>query len=1629
MNNKLKIKLNGWLAGLLVLLPASLIAQPYGNEWVNFSQTYFRFSIPQTGIYRVTRAELEQAGIPLSNFNPQNVQLFFKGSEIPCYISGEATGLIEYIDFFAGKNDGWFDVGMYDASANQTNPYYSLISDTASVFFTWNNRFDNKRFAKATDQNFSAYTPASYCYVDTLQQYTGQYTEGVADCNYTEAEGWVDNARIAAGQTVTKKLTTPNVIGSSSCTISLALVTYSSGMHHINVTGPGFVTDTIFNGLKTIRFRMDALSGILTNDNTFVFKCIDDQGAVTDYSAASFIRIHYPMSFNFNGVSSKRFTIPASPSKKTYLEITNFSHTGNVLLYDLTGNYLISTSADETTIHALVPESTVETELILIDPAQVHETTRITSSPMVSHSGKNKEYVIVSNRKLWTEAQNYASYRNAYLVDADELYNQFGYGIQKHPQAIHNFFDYIFHNWTTKPQFIFFIGKGVNAVDARKSSSNYSQNLVPPLGHPASDVLLSVGITSAGYEPACPTGRIAASTDADVALYLAKVKEYELNSAAEWMKHALHFGGGNNQYEQITFASYLRQYEQQIEDSLFGGYVSTFLKTSSEPIETSKSDSVTDLINGGVSLMTFFGHGYTNGFDQNIDAPSTYSNQGRYPLLLANSCYSGDIFLPGKASQSEDWVLIADKGAIGFLAMVDEGIPSYLNIFSTQFYKNLAYSDYGKPIGTVIYDSRKAMQQIVTSGLYVKSTIQEFTLHGDPKVVLNSFSLPDLVMDNQSVTFSPSNLTTEIDSFYVKIIIKNLSRSTNQPFIIEVTRTFQDGSTEAKQVQAEGLLYKDTVHVKFGIDRVKGTGNNKFTVRIDALDQVKELNENNNSTSVSTYINSTDLSIIYPYKYSLNPNKSLVLKASTGDPFAKEQISTFQLDTTPGFNSPFLISTDLSHQGGVVEWNPGIDFQIGPTYFWRVAKKASKANDLHWSNSSFTYENGEKGWQQNHFGQLSENTLSFLVPDESTQKFSFAVAPKTLRCHNVGTPTTNTDYLSIGYSIDGIGDISSCGAVGAMLLVVIDSTSLSPWQSDRGDYGQTDYPKCSSRTRPDLYFVFPSTNQGVTSLVNMVENVVPDGYYILIYSFIAGNYQLWSEANTLAFESWGANNVRFIPDSFPYIFFTRKGYPSTSIEVVGESITDVIDLNTSLKGNFTYGNMTTSEIGPSLGWERLSWNYTSLESNPDEVAYVKLKGVTPSGSEVVLKDSITETTMDLSGISAQDYPYVKLDFFTRDETFKTPAQLDYWRIIYQPVSELAINTQRGYEFYNDSLQEGETGKLILSYENVGASDMDSILVNYWIQDKNNQEYALQSKRLSSLKSGEYVTDTMQFVTLNHQGNNNLWVELNPSESNFSGYDQPEQNHFNNYAQIGYYVKSDESNPLLDVTFDGLHIMDGDLVSAQPQIVIQLKDENQYIALDDTSLFSLFIKSQNTGIEEKISLTDNPSVSFVPAQLPQNKAQLIYQAQFPDDGTYELRARGKDATGNETGSIDYVISFKVINESTITNVFNYPNPFSTSTRFVFELTGSEIPDEMRIDIMTITGKVVKVIYQEDLGPLNIGRNITRYAWDGRDMYGDPLAIGVYFYKVYARLSGKTLKMRDTGTNQYFKNGFGKMYLIR
>ena len=57
------------------------------------------------------------------------------------------------------------------------------------------------------------------------------------------------------------------------------------------------------------------------------------------------------------------------------------------------------------------------------------------------------------------------------------------------------------------------------------------------------------------------------------------------------------------------------------------------------------------------------------------------------------------------------------------------------------------------------------------------------------------------------------------------------------------------------------------------------------------------------------------------------------------------------------------------------------------------------------------------------------------------------------------------------------------------------------------------------------------------------------------------------------------------------------------------------------------------------------------------------------------------------------------------------------------------------------------------------------------------------------------------------------------------------------------------------------------------------------------------------------------------------------------------------------------------------------------------------------------------------------NATDYHWDGRDQYGDLLANGVYFYRVFVKMNDTEIEKSATDADKFFKEGIGKMYIIR
>jgi hypothetical protein len=1651
---------------LLISFQIPVISQDRGNEWINYDQKYYRISVTEDGIQHISYQSLVTNGFPADAIDPRWIQIFHEGQEQYIYIEGENTsGIFDpngFIEFYGQRNRGYRDTILYDEPENCINPDYSLFTDTAIYYITWNSSFSNRRIQEQTDTDFQTYASnlSSYCTRHIRQNYTGYYNGASTRCIYTEGEGWLDASRIQDDISRTKTISTAGANSNGpDAIIEIAaagtpnedFVSYVPHQLKVNFLEETQI-DEIYDGYEFVKKTLSFPSSSIDNQISFVFSSNDTQSPnYNDYNRVSYIDITYSHDFDFENSNSFEFQLPSGSGAKDYLEITNFQTTGTISLYDIDQHIKITTITEDDITKALIPNNGEKRHLILCNEdgfIQANNISPVTEDAIFTDyltTQPNTDYLIITHTILLNGANLYKNYRNetgftSGVYNIQELYDQYAYGVKKHPFAIRNLIEDIYDENGEIPKFLFLLGKGINTATSRNNVTYFNNCLVPSYGNPSSDILYTAEMHGTGSAPLIPTGRLAAKTNQEIEDYLNKVIEYESNPVEAWMKNIMHFGGGATSDEQTTFANYLSGYEDIIEDTLFGGYVHTFLKNSSDPIQISTSDSVRNLIINGTTMMCFFGHASATGFDQNIDNPENYSNTGKYPFILANSCYSGNIHLQYSESTSEDWVLIPEKGAIGFLASVGLGLPSYLNRFSDKLYRSITYKNYGESIGFQQQQATISALESYPGDYKLETTCHEMTLHADPAIHINYAELPDLSISSSDLEFEPDEINTILDSFNISLRINNIGRAFSDTFLVHIERTYPDNSQDILDIPVYGSLYIDTLVVKLPVKSEKSPGMNKLNINLDYYDEIEELSEINNSLSTNFLITSGSIFPIYPYEYAIFPDATVRLKASSGSPFSGEADYIFQMDTTDLFNSNLgapLYTNIINSPGGVVEWTPPVSLEENRVYYWRVATNNPIEDSIHWNESSFIYIPGQEGWSQAHYFQFKNDKYTFIDYDREERDFDYIETPKQLHCHNqaeVWTQTYNDIYWSFdGAIMDGEGDYGCCGQWAAMMVVVIDPVTLKAWPSSNNDYGHRNYPRCFSSGRDDYFYVFSTGS--MQSMNNLLLNEIPDDYYVLVYSWVDGYFESWEENVINTFEDMGANEIRDLPNHTPYTFFCQKGHPETAKEKIGTSPDFETDLYVNLSTAFNYGTIESTIIGPSNHWSSLHWFQESIDTPTQDSSRLEILSYDPITQISQPIDTIYPDLYDVynlnNEIPADENPYIKLKFWTRDDSTKTPGQINKWQIMYSGIPETAINPQAGFYISSDTILRGEDLVFSLATENISPYDMDSLLVKYWIQTNNNQIIDIGTKRLRKHPAGDIISDTLRYSSVDLTGLNSIWIEYNPiNESN--GYDQAEQYHFNNIAQYFFYVSGDNENPILDITFDGIHILDEDIVSAKPEILITLNDENQYLILNDTSLFRFYLTSLNTGEENRIYFRDslgNEILEWTPASLPKNIFRILYHPEFIEDGIYQLRIQATDASGNESGDFDYTINFEIITESSITHILNYPNPFSSSTRFVFELTGSTIPDEIRIEIYTVTGKLVKVISQVELGPINIGRNISEYAWNGTDMYGDQLANGVYFYRVKTKIQGENIDHRSNESDTYFKAEIGKMYLMR
>lgn len=1632
----------------------------YANEWVNPSKKYYKIKITENGIYKVTYEELVAAGFPQGTISGSALKLMNIGKEQAIHVSNANFGPGSWFEFYGVKNTIGLDSFLYkDWRKDLLNPEYSFVSDANAYFLNISPETVNLRYNQVNpDYVNNTLAPQPYYIHEEKVVYSSTYFKNVDfETRYSHFE---PSEGFASGplQTSNTKINVSGYVNSGPNPILEFRTGSNARSSLLEIRWNGILKEKKSgNPRQNTQFSYELDKSELLSANTLNLSNVNTSD---DRHIIAYASVKYPRIFDFGDKTSFEFKLTAASGRRL-LDISSFTtENKNVILYDVTNGFRYNTKIDGSKVQAIVNGTFSESQYVLANTGNGTKSVEsISTFNPKSFDNKGQQYIIITAKALQPSGQNavqeYADYRSSSvggsfkteIIDIQDIYDHFAYGIDRHFIGIKNMASYMKANWPDV-KFVLLLGKGVEYPFMRTENDVINNTdrifFIPTYGYTGSDnMLFSEGNFP---DPHFAVGRLAARTPEEIRNYLDKVREYEQAPFKPqtiedkyWTKRVLNLGGGKNESEQNAIRSGLEGMALYLQDTIYGADIKAFYKKSTDPVQFSVNEQINDLFENGVSVINFFGHSATNSWDFSIDNPRNYDNFGRYPFINSFGCYSGNLHGTSKGI-SELFVLEKNRGSIAFFASTGTAYIPALSSYGARFYqmliKDRRFNTYGEVIRYIAEQNRSS--QFSDLALF-----SQLTLHGDPALKPYIYDGPDYTFDGKTITTKPSSIQAALKEFQVDLNIANLGKHRNDSVDIAFYHELPNGKiVDSVFVRHSGIGHSKKITITLKNHGIGSVGKNKIRAVIDPKNTILELpdpdaeNNNelvtNNQPGYEFFVSDNFATAIYPPDFAMiNTKDHFVLKASTSSvPIVKGNY-VFQIDTTAYFNSPLKETGKVESEGGLVQYVPKMLLVPDRVYYWRVSPDSIPGQGYKWSQASFAFlPNEEEGWNQSHFFQFAQNEFTDLeISEETGRRFEFGKDYFNIILKNSHwNPNDRPGYIrnNVLLAKSFVWDFLDAG-IGIVINNDIDfSFDFNLPGGNSGSYNptSTDYIVHAFKT---------SSPEERKKAMDFIENKITKGKYLNFFTVqkkIDSDYhpELWA-ADSLIYgkslftvlEKLGATKIRNLEKkgSVPYILQLYNGKEGVYTELIANNANDVLQNLATMHYKKPQGKNSSIGIEKFSKVKTVKYIISETEGVKKNIA-INLESKSNNSDFKLLHSSISNG-MNISDLLKDQS--IRLVSEQYDSTLRQSPQLNFWRISYDPLPDAAISfVKTDPDLGSNEIKQGEKIKIWYDVSNVNYVGMDSILVKYsYVTGENQVTSAF--KKLGKLGVGQKLSDFIEFTI----GSGNLSevrmiIEINPDNH------QPELHQFNNTLTKQFGVQRDNTNPLLDIYFDGVRIMDGDIVSPKPEILVTLEDDNTFLPVTDPNLFEIKL---DTGRNQILTIPVNsPQIKFTPASGNNKTAKIQYYPTLKE-GEYKLIVQAKDASGNKSGVNPRSVNFRVIEKQSVSNVLNYPNPFSTSTQFVFTLTGAEVPDIMSISIMTLSGKVVREITKEELGPLRIGLNRTEYRWDGTDEYGSKLGNGVYLYKVNTRKKDKSAydQFSQSETDKYFKEGFGKMVILR
>ncbi|MBN1812163.1 MAG: DUF11 domain-containing protein, partial [Anaerolineae bacterium] len=716
----------------------------------------FKLLVEQAGIYKVTRAELVSAGVPVDSIDLDTLKLFYRQDQVPIEVH-QAAGALDYFLFY-GESIGskytrtnvyWLTYGGEDGQRMVPRDAPPSLLPVAlyapkTVHLEEDHRYLTATPWADTDHWYWAYTryPSPTPFLDFGFTLTSIYTSAYSAAVELNMHGYNDMPE------------TPDH----------CIQVYVNGQSVLP-------QDLIWDG-RVEQQPCVAIPSMLLLEGANTVRVQGCPSASTyDMVAHNWVHIDYR---DLYFAENDQYTFRAFEAGVQY-EIDGFQ--GNdITLFDVTTTVSTTRLVDFTTIpssngfmvHFSDPAHDIGSEYVALRPGAFKTVAGIVADAPsnLADSGNQADYIMIAPATLLAETELLAAYRsgqghNSTVVDLQDVMDEFNYGVFS-PLAIRDFVDHAYHNWAPPaPMYLLLVGDG--HYDFLNNLGTTDLQLMPPylgwvdpwLGEAPAD---NRYVTVAGDDvfPDLMVGRLPASSTSSLQAMVSKIVAYESAPPTDDWNQQVLFVTDNYPDNAGNFYA--------LSDSLIDNFLPSpyaaqrvYLGNtcSYENPSVACKQQILNTLNGTSALIVnYIGHAGNQQWAAErllrVQDVGVLTPNDRFPIMLPMTCLEGYFAYPALPSLAESVVRATDKGAVASWSPAGYGVVHGHEELNKGFFEAVFF-DGVRQLGAATYLGKL---RLYMSGANLDQ-IDTYHLFGDPALHINALDADVSISKTVSVPANP----------------------------------------------------------------------------------------------------------------------------------------------------------------------------------------------------------------------------------------------------------------------------------------------------------------------------------------------------------------------------------------------------------------------------------------------------------------------------------------------------------------------------------------------------------------------------------------------------------------------------------------------------------------------------------------------------------------------------------------------------------------------------------------------------------------------------------------------------------------------------------------------------------